>query len=131
MRRVLLAGASTLAAFCVIGSAAAQTPVGAPSQGQMAYPLVNPTAYVNNNNNYQAPMLKGAVANPTPGTIVIHINGRVATEFQAVWTSADQAFATAPAPGSLSAILVPTRRSQRLRRQAASLRFWGRMVPAR
>ena len=38
-------------------------------------------AYVNNNNNYQAPMLPGALANPTPGTIVVHFNGKVR------WTS--------------------------------------------
>jgi hypothetical protein len=54
----------------------------------VAYPAVNPTAYVNNN-NYQAAMLPGALANPTPGTMVVHFNGKVVAEMQAAWTSLD------------------------------------------
>src|SRR5262249_15323824 len=49
------------------------------------------------NNNYAAAALPGALANPTPGTIVIHVNGKVQTEIQASWTSVDQRFVTAPA----------------------------------
>ena len=60
-----------------------------PTQGQTAYPLANPTAYVNNNNNYQAPAIPGPLANPTPGTVVVHINGKVQTTFQSEWTSGD------------------------------------------
>ena len=84
MRKFLLASVATLGTG---GLAFAQAPAGAPTQGQVAYPLANPTAYVNNNNNYAAPALPGALANPTPGTIVIHINGKVQTEVQAAWNS--------------------------------------------
>jgi hypothetical protein len=65
--------------------------------------LANPTSYVNNNNNYQAPALPGPLANPTPGTIVIHINGKVQTEFETNWTNQDSRFVTAPAAGSFAA----------------------------
>ena len=92
MRKFLLASVATLGTGGLMGAAFAQAPaapVGAPTQGQVAYPLANPTAYVNNNNNYQAPALPGPLANPTPGTIVVHINGKVQTTFQSDWTSGD------------------------------------------
>jgi hypothetical protein len=93
MRKFLLASVATLGTGGLVGAAFAQAPqpaaVGAPSQGQVAYPMANPTAYVNNNNNYQAPAIPGPLANPTPGTVVIHINGKVQTTFQSEWTSAD------------------------------------------
>ena len=54
-------------------------------------------AYVNNNNNYQAPMLPGAVANPTPGTIVVHFNGKVQVDGWGLWTSLDNHLVTATA----------------------------------
>src|SRR3954464_8324583 len=83
MRKFLLASVAALGTGGLIGTAAAQTPVvGVPTQGQTAYPLANPPAGANNNNNYQAPALPGPVANPTPGTIVVHINGRVTTQLQ-------------------------------------------------
>jgi hypothetical protein len=78
-------------------------PIGAPSQGQQAWPAAPaPVAYVNSNNNYQAPMLPGALANPTPGTIVVHINAKVQVDVGGMWTSADQRAFTAPAgaPGA-------------------------------
>ena len=66
-------------------------PIGAPTQGQQAWPAApSPVAYVNTNNNYQAPMLPGALANPTPGTIVVHINAKVQMECRGSWTSARQ-----------------------------------------
>ena len=81
----LLASVAALGTGGQIGTALAQVPVaagtpviGVPTQGQTAYPpAASPTAYVNNNNNYQAPALPGALANPTPGTIVVHVNGKV------------------------------------------------------
>ncbi len=92
--------------------------IGAPTQGQQAWsPAPAPTAYVNNNNNYQAPQLPGALANPTPGTIVVHFNGKVQVDVQASWTSLDNHLVTAtprpdignattaPAAGSLAAVL--------------------------
>ena len=59
-----------------------------------------PVAYVNDNNNYQAPMLPGALANPTPGTIVVHINGKVQVDVGGVGAARIDA-RTAPngAPG--------------------------------
>jgi hypothetical protein len=77
---------TSIATLGFAGAALAQAPtgpVGAPMQGQSAYPMAPaPTAYVNNNNNnYQAP------PNPTPGTMVLHLNGKVQALFQAGWTS--------------------------------------------
>ena len=85
MRKFLLASVATLGTGGLAGAALAQTPpgapvptplsapapisgpIGAPTQGQQAWPAAPaPLAYVNNNNNYQAPMLPGAAANPTP-----------------------------------------------------------------
>jgi Gram-negative porin len=123
MRKFLLASVATLGTTGgLMGAALAQTPpgapvpqppmsapvpisgpIGAPSQGQQAWPAAPaPVAYVNSNNNYQAPMLPGALANPTPGTIVVHINAKVQVDVGAMWTSADQRAFTAPsgAPGA-------------------------------
>jgi hypothetical protein len=103
MRKLLLASVATLGTGGLMGAAYAQSQlVGAPTQGQQAFPAANPVSYVNDNNNYQAPMLPGAVANPTPGTIVVHINGKVQVSGGGVWTSADTRFFTAPngSPGA-------------------------------
>src|SRR5262245_30271815 len=63
MRKLLLASVATLGSGGLVGTAMAQAPaVGpgrAPSQGQTAWTLGAPTAYVNNNNNLQAAMLPG------------------------------------------------------------------------
>jgi hypothetical protein len=121
MRKFLLASVATLGTGGLTGAALAQSPpgapvptplsapvpmsggtVGAPTQGQQAWsPAPAPLAYVNNNNNYQAPMLPGAAANPTPGTIVVHFNGKVQVDAQATWSSADKNTFAAPAAGSL------------------------------
>jgi hypothetical protein len=104
MRKLLLASVATLGTGGGFVSAAlAQAPVGAPTQGQTAYSYApSPPTGANNNNNYQAPALPGPVANPTPGTIVIHVNGRVQADFMGIWSSVDQRFFTAPAgsPGA-------------------------------
>jgi hypothetical protein len=116
MRKFLLASVATLGTGGLAGAALAQTPpgapvpaplsapapisgpIGAPTQGQQAWPAAPaPTAYVNNNNNYQAPMLPGALANPTPGTIVVHFNGKVQIDVQGSWTSLDNHLVTATA----------------------------------
>ena len=115
MRKFLLASVATLGTGGLAGAALAQTPpgapvpaplsapapisgpIGAPTQGQQAWPAAPaPTAYVNNNNNYQAPMLPGAAANPTPGTIVVHFNGKVQVDFEGLWSSADKNTFAAP-----------------------------------
>ncbi len=109
MRNFLLASVATLATGGLTGAALAQAPaapaapVGAPNQGQQAYPAAPaPVSYVNENNNYQAPMLPGPLANPTPGTIVVHINAKVQVDVSAAWSSADTVAHTAPAgsPGA-------------------------------
>ena len=104
MRKFLLASAATLGTAGLTGLAFAQAPAGAPTQGQVAYPAASPVSYVNDNNNYQAPALPGALANPTPGTIVVHFNGKVTTEMQGVWTSADNRLLTIPASGTTPAV---------------------------
>jgi hypothetical protein len=109
MRKLLLASVATLGTGGGFVSAAlAQAPVGAWGQGQTAYPMApSPPTGANNNNNYQAPALPGPVANPTPGTIVIHVNGRVQVDFTANWSSADQRFFTAPAGSPGGATIAP------------------------
>jgi predicted porin len=53
-------------------------------------------------------MLPGALANPTPGTIVVHLNGRVVAEGMGTWTSADNHLVTATAqPGIGNATTAP------------------------
>ena len=113
MRKFLLASVATLGTGGLIGTAGAQVPaitgtpvVGVPTQGQTAFPpAASPASGANNNNNYQAPMLPGQLANPTPGTMVVHVNGKVQVDFQSTWTSVDSRAATAPAAGSLGAVL--------------------------
>ena len=125
MRKFLLASVATLGTTGgFMGAALAQNPpgapvpsplsapapvsgpIGAPTQGQQAWPAASaPTAYVNNNNNYQAPALPGALANPTPGTIVVHFNGKVQVDAEALWSSVDTRLAAAPTAGSLGATL--------------------------
>ncbi len=107
MRKFLLASVATLGTGGLIGTALAQTPVvGVPTQGQTAFPpAASPAAGANNNNNYQAPMRPGQLANPTPGTMVVHVNGKVEVDFQATWTSLDTRVAAAPAAGSLGAVV--------------------------
>jgi Gram-negative porin len=105
MRIILLASVTAFAAK--VTAAGAQTlPPGAPTQGQAAWTLPAQTlAISNDNNNSQAAARSGPVANPTPGTIVVHINGRVNAGFGSFWSNADTRSATAPATGSLGAIL--------------------------
>jgi hypothetical protein len=110
MRKILLASVATLGTGGLIGSASAQVPVvGAPTQGQQTFqPAPSPPTTANNNNNYQAPALPGQVANPTPGTIVIHFNGRVQVDFQGTWGSGDNHLVTATAqPGIGNATTAP------------------------
>ena len=54
-------------------------------------------------------MLPGALANPTPGTIVVHFNGKVQVDVQGMWTSLDNHLVTATAqPGIGNATTVPS-----------------------
>ena len=54
-------------------------------------------------------MLPGALANPTPGTIVVHFNGKVQVDFSGVWSSVDNHLVTAtPRPEIGNATTVPS-----------------------
>lgn len=101
MRKLLLAGAATLGAGGFAMSARAQSPTmlpPTPTEGQfVTRPSGASPAIANDNNNTYAAVKPGPFANPTPGTIVIHINGRVNAGFKSIWSSADQRIATAPA----------------------------------
>ena len=113
MRKFLLASVATLGTGGLIGTAVAQVPaitgtpvVGVPTQGQTAFPpAASPAAGANNNNNYQAPMLPGQLANPTPGTMVVHVNGKVQVDFQSILDQRGLTRRAAPAAGSLGAVL--------------------------
>lgn len=77
MRKLLLASAAAMgASMSLVGIASAQTapalPPGPLSGSFVTAPYGGPGA--NNNNNYQAAMLPGAIANPTPGSFVVHLN---------------------------------------------------------
>ena len=83
MRKLLLASAAMLSATA--GIAMAQNP----SQGQLAAPWASGPA-ANNNVNQTAAATKGVDAIPTPGTVVIRLNGRVEAEITANFTSGDR-----------------------------------------
>ena len=61
MRQHLRVSVTAVGIGSLMGTAFAQ-PVGAPTQGQQAWPAVNPPASANNNNNYHARV------RPGPGT---------------------------------------------------------------
>jgi hypothetical protein len=108
MRAHLLASVGVLAIGAGFGPVLAQTAPSefAPTQGQVAWPLTSKSvATANDNNNAQAAARPGALANPTPGTIVIHIGGRVHTGFKSTWSSVDERFATAPAGSSTTGVV--------------------------
>jgi hypothetical protein len=95
MRKLLLPGAATLGTVSWLGTAGAQTTAAPlptnPSQGQVATrPAASPPASAFDNNNQAASVTTGGVANPTPGTVVIHINGRVTIADWGSWTSVDK-----------------------------------------
>jgi len=116
MRKILLASVATLGAVSWAGLAAAQAPGMAQNQGQfVASPLPYGAAGANNNNNYQATMTPpgtamatggqiavaaGFMASPTPGTIVIHLGGKVDAEIQANFTSLDRGITAAGPNGT-------------------------------
>ncbi len=97
MRKYLLAGVATLGAAGFAGGAFAQAAAPSPTEGTLITAPSGGPSYANNNNNYQAAALPGPVANPTPGTIVIHVNGKVEVDFLGTWSSGDTRAFTAPA----------------------------------
>lgn len=109
MRKLLLASAAVLGAASWLNPAAAQPTAMPmmPTQGMVAAtPSASPPAGANNNNNTNVGTVPGAVANPTPGTVVIHVNGRVTTELNGAWSSLNKG--TFPAQtGIAGSTLVP------------------------
>jgi hypothetical protein len=98
MRKLLLASAAMLGATSGLALAQAPTPAAAgmmmqPSQGQMALPWSQGPTADNNNNSYGSPSTYaggaayGANARPTPGTVVIRLNGKVEFDADAYWTT--------------------------------------------
>ena len=85
MRKLLLASAAmvgTSAALTGLASAQAPAPVVTVIPPAMQQPITaNGGNSANSNNNYQAAMLPGNVANPTPGTFVVRLNGQLWSEF--------------------------------------------------
>ena len=108
MRKLLLAGAAMLgAAASVQGTAQAQTPpapqLAAPPMGTLITPNFGKSA--NDNNNYQAVQLPGAVANPTPGSMVIRLNGLIREEATVEGSTGDIVGGNKLAPYSLGTLL--------------------------
>ena len=89
MRKLLLASAAIVGATGGVAFAQSSSPPVHPNQGQMVAPWAAGGYTTNNNNNVAAAATKGAIANPTPGTVVIHLNGRLDTAITASWGSGD------------------------------------------
>jgi len=91
MRKLLLATTAVVgASIGMAGFAAAQTPY--PLDGTIVSPRNAGHASTYGNNNYlNGEQGKGPVANPTPGTMVVHLGFLVLSEAAASWSSADSA----------------------------------------
>ena len=101
MRKLLLATTAMLGAATGLASAQAPSPAAAnmmmqPTQGQLALPYIQGPAANNNNNAYGQPntysggVAFGKNAVPTPGTVVIRLNGRVEADFNVAWSTNNQ-----------------------------------------
>jgi hypothetical protein len=111
MRAVLLAGVAIIGVGGASVVARAQAPTTSPptpTEGILVTRPLGPSpAIVNDNNNSYAAAKPGPFATPTPGTIVIHINGRVNAGFKSIWSSADERTATAPTGSVGGAAIAP------------------------
>jgi predicted porin len=109
MRKILLASAAMLGGIATLGHAQ----IAAPSQGQLVAPYGAGPATNNNNNAWgiaNTPSGSAAagplsseyppnvIAHPAPGTIVIHLNGRVEVDVTANYTSVDRGLNTNGTP---------------------------------
>ena len=90
MRKILLASAAVLGASTGAWAADGGGFSVAPSQGMTAMPWASGPAS-NNNNNAVGRAVPGVNAVPTPGTVVIRLNGRVQTDVIASFGSGDKA----------------------------------------
>jgi hypothetical protein len=83
------------ATMAVQGSAYAQAPataapvLAAPRMGTLITPNFGKSA--NDNNNYRAVEIPGAVINPTPGSMVIRLNGKIWSEIGVEGSTGEQA----------------------------------------
>ena len=99
MRKFLLSSAALLGATTGMASlAVAQTLPPTISEGIVSKP--EPVQAANNSNNYQPAFLPGGVPNPTPGTIVVHFNGRVLSYFYDEASSFDKSPNLGPNTGT-------------------------------
>ena len=93
MRKFLLASAAMLGATVAVqGSAFAQAPMSPPLAAPPMGTLITPNSgkSANDNNSYQAAPLPGAVATPTPGSMVIRLNGKIWSEWAIGGGTGDQ-----------------------------------------
>jgi hypothetical protein len=108
MRKLLLATAAVLGATSGLAMAQQAPTVlkGNPNQGQTAMPPFSTSSGANTVNNYVGQpdtfqgvtqRFTGAVATPTPGTLVIKLNGKVEVDMNAAFTSVNSSAATATA----------------------------------
>ena len=100
MRKLLLATAAVVGASVgTMGLAAAQTAMPVQSlQGNVVTPASGNFASVYGDNNYMnGNVLKGPVANPTPGTMVIRLGLRFDIEASANWSNLDTYSGPGPA----------------------------------
>src|SRR5579872_2342130 len=93
MRKLLLVSTAALGVAAarnnaVLAQTAAQPAIQSATQGVPSLPL--PVQAANNANNISPVMQQNGIANPTPGTIVIHFNGRVEFGWVGEWSSLDK-----------------------------------------
>jgi len=111
MRKILLATAAMLGATSGLASAQVWTPIpGAnPAQGQTPTTPASTSSGGNTTNQYTGQpdtfhgysnTFTGGVAPPTPGTLVIKLNGKVEVDMNAAWTSVNS---SPPGAASVSA----------------------------
>jgi predicted porin len=106
MQRYILAGATMLAtwtgaAHSTLAQTVPQTLV--PNAAEGVPTLALPVQAANNANNTAPAALPNGIANPTPGSIVVHLNARVLFAPVAEWSSLDVFKATpTTAPSKLS-----------------------------
>ena len=67
MRKFLLASVATLGTGGLMGAAFAQVPAGTPTQGQTAYPLANPLASRQHQQQLSSPRHSGSARKPYAG----------------------------------------------------------------
>ncbi len=89
MRKLLLAGVAALCSFAAaISAVGAQSLVPSVFEGVQSSPL--PVQAANNANNASVLAAPNGVANPAPGSIVVHLNGRVVFYGVGAFTSLDR-----------------------------------------